>query len=187
MHLVNCALDEIQQCHCLTLPLPAINLFCRGCLCVQANGWHVAPHSPCANALDTMESTMGPINQYNILGRCFHPSSTELHTSSSSSSSTSRRSGSSTAAVGSTARVDYKLLQSNRRLQQQQEEQEAKTLNQAVHGLQLASGVGGGRLRAAQQLRHAISCADRRYASVYYNCPEVRRALHAANMGESGR
>jgi hypothetical protein len=139
----------------------------------------VAAHTPCANALDTMEATMGPINQYNILGRCFRPSSTELHSSG-------RHSASTTAAAGSTARVDYHLLRASRKLQQQEQEGSSQA-NQAVHRMQLASTVGEGRLRAAKQLRHAISCADRRYASVYYNSAEVRRALHAAKMEESGR
>lgn len=114
---------------------------------------------------------MGPINPYNILGKCFQPPSSRStpHTPAGLTAP---------ATAGSSIGVDHRLLRSSRRLQQQQQE---------TTGLQLASVVGAGRLRAAQQLHHAVSCADRRYASVWYNSPAVRAAIHAAASLPFGR
>jgi hypothetical protein len=153
-------------------------------LCVlflQANEWHVGPRSPCADALDTMESVMGPINQYDILGKCYNPNAPSLRSSSSSSSSSSAKQAT------PSGNVNYRLLRSSRRLQQQQQQQEVQKAAAASGGFASVSAVGAGRLRSAQRLRHAVSCADRRYASVYYNSPEVRRALHAESFGQSYR
>jgi hypothetical protein len=171
---------------------------------LQANGWHVGAHSPCANALDTMESTMGPINHYDILGKCFKPTNTLLNPGSNPSTAKDEFPAAAAAKAGpsSAGVTDYSLLRASRRLQQQQQQQQGQQQQQpqqgqhvqggghheqAAKGLQLASAVGEGRLRTATQLRHAVSCADRRYASVYFNSPEVRAVLHAADERDSGR
>lgn len=179
----HCAVVHLQHLWCTHVGA----LYCVAVL-LQANGWHVSSDSPCAKALDAMEATMGPINQYDILGKCFNPPAP-----------TAQAQGPQGIAAGaevdnwSTA-VDYRLLRASRKLQlQQREQQEERGTGQSPQqeqqpqGLRLASAVGEGRLRAAKQLRHAVSCADRRYASVYYNSPEVRAALHAADMQQLGR
>jgi hypothetical protein len=163
---------------------------------VQANGWHVGAHSPCANALDVMESTMGPINQYDILGKCFKPTKTLLNPISNPSAATTASPAAAAAAAAAKMAVspsnggatDNNLLTASRKLMQQQHQLEGA--GQDKHGgkgLQLSSAVGERCLRTAAQLRHAVSCADRRYALVYFNSPEVRAALHAADERDSGR
>lgn len=147
--------------------------------CLQANGWNVQSHSPCAAALQDMEAKMGPINPYNILGKCFQPPS-----SSRSTPHTPADLAVPATAGSSSIGADHRLLRLSRRLQQQQQHGQQQ---QETTGLQLASAVGTGRLRAAQQLRHAVTCADRQYAAVYYNSPEVRAAIHAAASLPFGR
>lgn len=148
---------------------------------LQANGWNVQSHSPCAAALRDMEAKMGPINPYNILGKCFQPPS-----SRSTPYAPAGLTAPATPAAGSSIAVDHRLQRPSRRLQQQQQHGQQQQQDQTT-GSELASAVGTGRLRAAQQLRHAVSCADRRWASVYYNSPEVRAAIHAAASLPFGR
>lgn len=117
---------------------------------------------------------MGPVNHYDILGRCFKPADDQMkHDTTTAAAGLAARTATRTA----NNRVDYSLLRASRKLQQQQQMQVASEGGAAAAGM----------LRKVQQLRHAVSCADRRYASVYYNSPEVRQALHAASEDATGR
>jgi len=116
---------------------------------------------------------MGPVNHYDILGRCFKPADDQMqHGTTTAAAGPAARTATRTA----NSRVDYSLLRASRKLQQQQVKDAAKS-----------AAAAAGLLRKVQQLRHAVSCADRRYASIYYNSPEVRQALHAASEAETGR
>lgn len=151
---------------------------------------------------------MGSVNHYSILEKCYEPNKPKPKTASlqqgqqkqqtvgaGSSSERAEGAGQSveTAAAGvassrgggdsrggggggGDSSVDFKLLKSSRRLQQRQLPQQ-----------QQAPSGRSSWLRTVQRLGHAVSCADRRYAMVYYNNPAVRQAIHAASEEESGK
>eukprot|EP00879_Flechtneria_rotunda_P016121 GHRR01016863.1.p1 GENE.GHRR01016863.1~~GHRR01016863.1.p1 ORF type:complete len:501 (+),score=113.92 GHRR01016863.1:376-1878(+) len=162
----------------------------------KRNYWNMTQGSPCSNALDEVQFVMGPLNQYDILGTCFAQNDSNDQ-ASVPQPQTARNPGILQVTVSrlllTGSRDSLAGNECNKR-----RKQEVAQKGSAAEGIQcsrdMASGADSTRGSASSSSRarygclgHTIDCADRRHALVYYNDPDVRKAIHAASFDSAGR
>eukprot|EP00878_Enallax_costatus_P028116 GHUV01030330.1.p1 GENE.GHUV01030330.1~~GHUV01030330.1.p1 ORF type:complete len:292 (+),score=52.53 GHUV01030330.1:86-961(+) len=148
--------------------------------CYQGNFWNARPGSACGNALDRIEAVMGPINQYDILGRCFHqdPQQAESFKQNNQRVAPTRR------MLQQGSGAPRRVWPHTAVFPQHQPVSNWYSENKKPTGSAPAAAHDGS---SSSMLGHTIGCADRRHGLIYYNHPDVREAVHAASVEESGR